>query len=48
VLPIVFALKGLFEILLRGLLGEGDGDGVPKRRRVDENKRDGSLLVDEN
>ena len=30
------------------LVGPGDGDGEPNRRRVEENKRDGSLRVDEN
>lgn len=29
-------------------VGPGEGDGEPKRRRVDENKRDGSRRVDEN
>ena len=28
--------------------GDGDGDGEPNRRRVEENKREGSLRVDEN
>ena len=28
--------------------GEGDGDGEPNRRRVEENKREGSLRVEEN
>jgi hypothetical protein len=28
--------------------GEGEGDGVPNSLRVDENRRDGSLRVDEN
>lgn len=28
--------------------GDGDGEGEPKRRRVEENRREGSLRVDEN
>ena len=28
--------------------GVGDGDGEPNKRRVEENKREGSLRVDEN
>jgi hypothetical protein len=28
--------------------GVGDGDGEPNKRRVEENKREGSLRVEEN
>lgn len=28
--------------------GDGDGDGEPNKRRVEENKREGSLRVEEN
>lgn len=29
-------------------VGDGEGDGVPNSLRVEENRRDGSLRVDEN
>lgn len=45
----VAALGGSDETEGDGLcMGAGDGEGEPKRRRVDENKRDGSRRVEEN
>ena len=29
-------------------VGDGDGDGEPNKRRVEENRREGSLRVEEN